>query len=75
MSYILLILWQIKANIMERFTYKIGYTQNGADAPWYTINDNGEHIISVNRKNEAIKLCAIMNELNEDDEKPYRTHF
>jgi len=49
---------------MDRFTYKIGYTQNGADRPWWTIFDNGERITEVNDNEEAHHLCVIMNQLN-----------
>ena len=50
---------------MERFTYKMGYTQNGADRPWYTIYDKGERITEVNKEEEAHSLCVLMNQLND----------
>ncbi len=48
---------------MKRFEYKIGYTQNGADRPWYTILDKGERLCEVNTINEAHDLCVLLNQL------------
>ena len=51
---------------MDRFTYELGYTMNGADRPWYTILDDGDRITEVHDRDEAKKLCEIMNQLWKD---------